>query len=79
MTPVELNIYARANERRLRDNQEAIQGNNYMLAAMIRGMIWGKNAPKYEECFPENQQEMDDEQMFAIVKGLNSMLGGKEV
>lgn len=79
MTPVELNIYARANEKHLRDDQEAIQGNNYMLAAMIRGMIWGKNAPKYDDFYQDKPQAMDDEQMFAIVKGLNSMLGGKEV
>lgn len=79
MTPVELNIYARANENRIRDEQRALQGNNYMLAAMIRGMIWGKNAPSYDECFPEERkQEMDDDQMYAIVRGLNAVFGGKE-
>lgn len=80
MTPVELNIYARANENRLRDEQRATQGNNYMLAAMIRGMIWGKDAPSYGECFPdEEKQNMDDEQMFAVARGLNALFGGKEV
>lgn len=79
MTPVELNIYARTVRDNKLDEQRTTQANNYMLATMIRGMIWGKQAPSYDECFPdEKKQEMDDEQMYAVVRGLNAMFGGKE-
>lgn len=79
MTPAELNTYARATAQRLRDEQKIAQGNIYSLAALIRTMVWSKNPPSFEQSFPKAaQQKMTDDQMFAMVKGLNARFGGKE-
>ena len=82
MTPVELNIYARAQAERRREEQKLAQANLYSLAALIRPMIWAKHPPKYEQVYPENrpkQDNMTDDQMYATVRALNALFGGEEV
>ena len=82
MTPAELNLYARAYVDRRREEQKIAQANLYSLAALIRPMIWAKHPPSYEKVFPDNKpepKEMTDEQMYAMVKGLNALFGGEEV
>lgn len=82
MTPVQLNIYARANAQKIREEQKLSQANIYSLAALIRPMVWSKHPPSFEKAFPnagQEPQEMTDEQMFAKVKALNALFGGEEV
>lgn len=82
MTPVELNIFARAVVERRKEEQKIAQANIYSHAALIRSMIWGKHPPSYEKAFPGNsrpQKEMTDDQMYAMAKGLNALFGGEEV
>lgn len=82
MTPVELNIYARAYGQRRHSEQKTAQANIYSLAALIRSMIWGKHPPSYEKVFPDQnpkQTEMTDNQMYDMVRGLNALFGGEEV
>ena len=82
MTPVELNIYARAQAERQRDEQKLAQANLYSLAALIRPMVWAKHPPKYEQVYPEKrpkQDNMTDDQMYATVRALNALFGGEEV
>ena len=81
MTPVELNIYARAYGQQRHDEQKISQANIYALAALIRSMIWGKHPPSYEKVFPDQkskQTEMTDNQMYDMVRGLNALFGGEE-
>jgi len=82
MTPVELNLYARAAAKRQREEQRLSQANLYSLAALIRSMVWSKHPPSYEKVFPDkskNQEEMTDDQMYATVRALNALFGGEEV
>lgn len=82
MTPVELNIYARADVKRRREEQKLSQANLYSLAALIRSMIWSKHPPSYEKVFPDEKakaKEMTDDQMYATVRALNALFGGEEV
>lgn len=82
MTPAELQLYARAWAERSKAEQETAQVNLYSLAALIRPMIWAKHPPSYERAFPaqtpEPQAQTDDE-MYAMVRGLNALFGGEEV
>lgn len=82
MTPVELNIYARAFVERRQEEQKIKQVNLYSLAALIRPMVWAKHPPSYDRVFPgkeAKQGEMTDDQMYAMVRGLNALFGGEEV
>lgn len=84
MTPVELNIYARAYANRREQEQHLQVVNIYSLAALIRSMVWSKHPPSLEEAFPyaktnEEHEDMTDSQMYAMVRGLNALFGGKEV
>lgn len=85
MTPAELNIYARAYGERQTQAQRQRVTNIYSLAALIRSMVWGKHPPSFEQAFPDskgstkNREEMTDDQMYAMVKGLNALFGGEEV
>lgn len=82
MTPVQLNIYARAVTRRRQEEQRLTQANIYSLAALIRPMIWSKHPPNLERAFPDAKpkpREMTDEEMYAQVKHLNALFGGEEV
>lgn len=82
MTPAELNLYARACERRREDEQRIAQEHIYTLAALIRSMVWAKSPPSYKRVFPERkkaEKPMTDEQMYAQVVILNRMFGGEEV
>jgi len=84
MTPVELNIYARAYADQRKQEQRLQVANIYSLAALIRSMVWSKHPPSFDRVFPEakadkKQEIMTDDQMYAMVKGLNALYGGKEV
>ena len=83
MTPAELNIYARAYGERQTQAQRLRTANIYSLAALIRSMVWNKHPPSFERVFPDanpkKQEEMTDDQMYAMVKGLNALFGGEEV
>lgn len=83
MTPVELNIYARAYEEQQTQAQRLQSANIYSLAALIRSMVWSKHPPSFERAFPDanakkQQKEMTDEAMYAMVKRLNALFGGEE-
>lgn len=79
MTPAELNLYAAAHTERRREEQRLAQANLYSLAALVRAMIWAKHPPSFDRVFPEERREkMSDEQMYAMVKGLNAFFGGEE-
>lgn len=82
MTPGELNLYARAYAARRKAEQKVSQANIYSLAALIRSMVWSKHPPSYERVFPDQApkpKQMSDDQMYAMVKGLNALFGGEEV
>lgn len=83
MTPAELNIYARAYGERQTQAQRLRTANIYSLAALIRSMVWSKHPPSFERVFPDakpqKSEEMTDEAMYAMVKGLNALFGGEEV
>ena len=57
--------------------------NIYSLASLIRSMVWSKHPPSFDRAFPgareTSKREMTDDQMFAMVKGLNALYGGEEV
>ena len=79
MTPAELNLYAGAYAKRRKEEQRLAQANLYALAALVRAMIWAKHPPSFDRVFPEERKEnMSDEQMYVMVKGLNALFGGKE-
>jgi len=79
MTPVELNLYARTCAERRKAEQRLTQANLYSLAALIRAMVWARHPPSFDRVFPgERQESMSDEQMYAMVKGLNALFGGEE-
>lgn len=82
MTPVELNICARAYGEHRKAEQKIAQANIYSLAALIRPMVWAKRPPSYDQVYPDKekkQKEMTDEQMYDMVKSLNALFGGEEV
>lgn len=81
MTPAQLNVYARAYVKRRQEEQQITQANIYSLAALIRPMVWSKNPPDYATVFPDKKsepKEMDDDQLYAAVRRLNALFGGKE-
>lgn len=79
MTPAELNLYVDAYTERRKEEQRLTQANIYSLAALTRAMIWGKHPPSFDRVFlEERRRDMSDEQMYAMVKGLNAMFGGEE-
>lgn len=81
MTPGELNACARAYGRRQDAQRRERRGDIYNLAALIREMVWAKKAPSFESVFPEKAEtaeKMTDEAMYATVRALNAMFGGKE-
>lgn len=81
MTPAELRIYADAYIEQLHTDKEVAQVRTFNLAALIRAMVWAKHPPRYEQVFPEDPQTrkpMTDEEMYAQVRALNALLGGKE-
>lgn len=84
MTPAELNLYARAYAQHEQERQKLTQANLYSLAALIRTMVWAKTPPSIDSVFPSlagkpENEEMSDEQMYAQVRALNAIFGGKEV
>lgn len=79
MTPAELNLWADAYTERRKEEQRLTQANIYSMAALTRAMIWAKRPPGFDQVFPEERpEEMSDEQMYAMVKGLNGLFGGEE-
>ena len=82
MTPVQLNLYARAYSQRRQEEQRLSQANIYSLAALIRPMVWSKHPPSFEKAFPgakQKSKEMTDEEMLEKIKELNALFGGEEV
>ena len=81
MTPAELNIYARAYATQQQARQEASQINLYSLSALIRTMIWSKHPPSYEKAYPKKNvsSQQSDEELYAQVRALNALFGGKEL
>ena len=84
MTPAELNIYARAYAERQAQAQRLREANIYSLAVLIRSMVWSKHPLSFDRAFPDGrakkkQEEMTDDAMYAMVKGLNALFGGEEV
>lgn len=85
MTPAELNLYARACAERQTQEQRLRVTNIYSLATLIRSMVWSKHPPSFERAFPhaedkpKEQEEMTDDQMYAMVRGLNALFGGEEM
>ena len=84
MTPAELNLYARAYAEQQTQAQRLRVANIYSLAALIRSMVWSKHPPSFDRAFPDargkkKQEEMTDDAMYAMVKGLNALFGGEEV
>lgn len=79
MTPREITIWAHAFSDRRRAEKRSAEVRIYNLAALTRGMIWGKQAPSFESVFPDrtSKKAMSDEAMLAQVKRLNALLGGK--
>lgn len=78
---MQLNLYARAWTERRREEQRLAQVNLYSLSALIRSMVWAKHPPSFERAFPEHkpeQEAMDDDQLYKMVKGLNALFGGTE-
>lgn len=78
---MELNLYARAYGSRRQAEQKLQQANIYSLAALIRSMVWSKHPPSYDRAFPDSKpkpKQMSDDQMYAMVKGLNALFGGEE-
>lgn len=81
MTPRELSIWAKAYAAREKAERRKTETRIYNLAALTRGMIWGKHPPRFETVFPEkgpNKKAMNDEEMFAQVQALNALFGGRE-
>lgn len=83
MTPAELNLYVRAYNEQQKERQKVAQVNLYNLSALIRSMVWAKHPPTYERSFgdgdnPQND-DMTDEQMYAMARALNALYGGEEV
>lgn len=78
MTPAELNTCAFALRDRRRAEERGEQAKIYNLAALIRPMVWSRHPPDFDEVFPEEKPEMDDEAMLAVVRRLNRMMGGTE-
>lgn len=80
MTPRELAIWARSFLDQQEAERLAEKHRIFNLAALIRTMVWAKHQPSFESVFPEAAppKQMDDEEMFARVRALNAMFGGKE-
>jgi len=81
MTPRELTVWARAFQDRMETERRGQQIQIYNLAALIRGMIWGKNPPRLEQVFPDavpRRQAMSADEMYSQARALNAMFGGKE-
>ena len=83
MTPAELNLYVRAYNEQQTERQTVAQVNLYNLSALIRSMVRAKHPPSYESAFgdgdkPQND-DMTDEQMYAMARALNALYGGEEV
>jgi len=77
---MELSLCAEAYKERMKDETRMARAKIYTLAALIRTMIHSKYAPRYEAVFPEDirKKEMTDEAMYAQVRALNRLFGGKE-
>lgn len=77
MTPAQLYLCSKAHE----EKQRSVEAYLYTLAALIRPMVWSEHPPQYEEVFrsAKKEEEMSDEQMYAVVQSLNKLFGGEEV
>lgn len=78
MTPRELEWLLEAHREQTEMNARREREKIYNLAGAIRTMIWSKHPPDYDQMFPKDRKEMSDEEMYAQVRALNAMFGGKE-
>ena len=77
---MELSLYAEAYREKLEDEARMARAQIYTLAALVRTMMNSKFPPRFEAVFPEDvrKKEMTDEAMYAQVRALNRLFGGKE-
>lgn len=80
MTPAELLWAQRAALRRRRREAEERNMQIYVLANLTASFVWCKGQrPSYDSIFhPEKQTQMDDAELFAMVRMLNRQMGGTE-
>lgn len=82
MTPAQMSAYAEGYAARRDARQRRTNVDLYNLAVLIGSVTLSKHPISFDRAFPENTQpkkEMTDEQMFAMVRGLNALFGGEEV
>lgn len=80
MTPRELGWMLEARGEQAEEDARMDRARIYGLASAVRTMIWSKHPPSYERMYPEDRRkkEMTDEEMYAQVRALNALFGGKE-
>ena len=81
MTPCQLLHASIAYADRVKAEQKIAQANNYVLASLIRTVVWGKHMPKYDRIFNEEnnggrKKPMSDEELYKAVCAINAAMGG---
>ena len=82
MTPAQLTDYAKGYRAQQEAKQRRTNVDLYNLAALIASVTLSKHPKPFDEVFPEqakSKKDMTDEQMYANVRALNALFGGKEV
>lgn len=75
MTPLELSVYVEAKLEEIKQNREDSIMLEYMNAAWQRA----KKLPNIKSIIKEPKKQMSDQEMFNVVKALNSAFNGKVV
>jgi len=81
MTPRELNTYAYAKRDALNAQQRRTARTIYDLSLLIRAAVWAREVPDFNEVFPETGTHAEaggDDQLYAAVRALNALMGGRE-
>lgn len=84
MTPQELNLYAYAKRDELMAERTIRSHAIYDLAGLIRTAVWNKEFPEFSEVYPEeakrekNGEDASDDKIYAAVRALNALMGGRE-
>ena len=79
MTPAQLTIYAEAAAEKRKAERENKNRDIYNLSVLIRQQIWSKRLVEYEDVFPDEEKEADDDEFFNYICALNRQFGGEEV
>ena len=79
MTPAQLTIYAEAAAEKRKVERENKNRDIYNLSVLIRRQIWSKKLVEYEDVFPDEEKEVDDDEFFNYICALTSQFGGEEV